>query len=72
MDINSDTHAAIISERPLAGTEGQNVPYFFTGVEGFALNKNILRPFGGSKLSAKLPLVQSTRVCGLCFWNFGQ
>jgi hypothetical protein len=38
-------------QRPLAGTDGPNVPYFFVGDEGFALNKNILRPFGGSKLS---------------------
>jgi hypothetical protein len=36
-------------ERLLSGTEGSNVPYFFVGDEGFALNRNILRPFGGSK-----------------------
>ena len=41
------------SERPLAGTEGPNVPYCFVGDEGFALNRNILRPFGGSNLSVK-------------------
>ena len=41
------------SERPLSGTEGPNVPHFFVGDEGFALNGNILRPFGGSKLSVK-------------------
>jgi hypothetical protein len=52
MEINSDKYAAITSERPLAGT-GQNVPYFLVGDEGFALNKNILLPFGGSKLSVK-------------------
>jgi len=39
------------SERPLAGTEGPNVPYFLVGDERFALNRNILRPFGGSNLS---------------------
>ena len=41
------------SERPLSGTEGPNVPYFFVGDEGFALNRNILRPFGVSNLSVK-------------------
>jgi len=51
------------------------VPHFFVGDEGFALNRNILRPFGGSNLSVKkksvqLPLVQSTKVCGMCFWYF--
>jgi len=40
-------------ERPLSGTEGPNVAYFFVGDEGFALNRNILRPFGGSNLSVK-------------------
>ena len=30
------------SGRPLAGTEGPNVPHFFVGDEGFALNRNIL------------------------------
>jgi len=39
------------SEISLAGTEGPNVPYFFVGEEGLALNTNILRPFGGSALS---------------------
>jgi len=29
------------SERAVLGTEGQNVPYFFVGDEGFALNRNI-------------------------------
>jgi hypothetical protein len=54
------------SKRPLAGTEDPNVPYFFVGNEGFALNTNILRHFGGSNLSIKkkkslqLSLVQST------------
>jgi len=41
------------SERPLSGTEGPNVPHFFVGDEGFALNGNILRPFGGSNLGVK-------------------
>ena len=53
MDISSDKYAAIISERPLARTEGPNVPYFFVGDEGFALNRNILRPFGGSNPCVK-------------------
>ena len=34
------------SERPLSGTEAPNVPYFFVGDEGFALNRKLLRPFG--------------------------
>jgi len=29
------------TERSLSGTEGRNVPYFFVGDEGFALNRNI-------------------------------
>jgi len=41
------------SERPLAGTEGPNVPNFFVADEGLALNRNILRPFDGSNLSVK-------------------
>jgi len=41
------------SERPLSGKEGPNVPHFCVGDEGFALNRNILRPFGGSNLSVK-------------------
>ena len=41
------------SERPLSGTEDPNVPQFFVGDKGFALNRNILRPVGGSKLSVK-------------------
>ena len=66
------------SERLLSGTEDPNVPYFFVGDEGFALNRNIylLRPFGGSNPSVKkrvqLSLVQSTKLCGMRFWNFEQ
>jgi hypothetical protein len=30
------------SERPLAGTEGPDVPYFLVGDVGCALNRNIL------------------------------
>ena len=65
------------SERPLSVTEGPNVPHFFVGDEGFALNRNTLRLFGGSKLSVKkkgiqLSLVQSTMVRGMCFWYFEQ
>jgi hypothetical protein len=36
----------LFSDRRLSGTEGPNVPYFFVGDEGFALNRNILLPFG--------------------------
>ena len=39
------------SERPLSGTEGPHVPYIFLRYEGFALNRNILRHFGGIKLT---------------------
>ena len=53
MDINSDKYAGITSDRPLSGTEGPNVPYFFVGDEGFVLNRNLLRHFGGSNLSVK-------------------
>ena len=64
------------NERPLSATEGPNVRHVFVEDEGFALNRNILRPFGGSNLSVKkrvqLPLVQSTKLCGMCFWNFEQ
>jgi hypothetical protein len=41
------------SERPLSGTEGTNVPYFFVGDGGFELNRNILRAFCGSNLGVK-------------------
>ena len=54
--------AAISSERPLAGTEGPNVPYLFVGDEGSALNKIILRPFGGSDLIVR-ERVYSYRLC---------
>jgi len=65
------------SERPPSVTECPIVLHFFVGDEGFALNRNILKTFGGSNLSAKkksvqLSLVQSTTVCGMCFWNFEQ
>jgi hypothetical protein len=43
----------LASERPLSETEGPNVPYFFVGDERFALNRNMFRPCGGSKLSFK-------------------
>jgi hypothetical protein len=62
MDIHSDKYAAITSDRPLAGTEGPNVPHFFEGDEAFAPNRNILRPFGGSKLSVKNG-VYKIRLC---------
>jgi hypothetical protein len=41
MDINSNI-MALPSERPLAVTEGPNVPHFFIGDEELALNKNNL------------------------------
>jgi len=50
------------SERTLSETEGPNVPHFFVGDEGFALNRNILRPFGGSNLSVK-KRVYNCRLC---------
>ena len=50
------------SGRPLSGTEGQNVPHFFVGDEGFALNRNILPSFGGSDLSVKRR-VYNYRLC---------
>ena len=49
------------SER-LSVTEGPNVPHFFVGDEGFALNRNILRPFGASNLSVKKG-VYNYRLC---------
>jgi hypothetical protein len=50
------------SDRPLSGTEGPNVPYFFVGDEGLALNRNILRPFDGSNMSVK-KRVYNYRLC---------
>jgi len=49
-------------ERPLSGTEGPNVPHFFLGDEGFALNRYILRPFVESNLSVKKRLC-NYRLC---------
>ena len=74
MDIIETNLLVLPSERPLAGIEGLNVPYF-VGEEGLTLNTNILRPFVGSNLSFKkrvshLSLVQKSKVCGMCFWNF--
>jgi len=43
----------LTSKIPLSGTEGPNVPHFFVGDEGFALNRTILRTFGGSNLCLK-------------------
>jgi hypothetical protein len=62
------------SERPLSGTEGPHVPHFFVGDEGFALYTST---FDGSNLSVKkksvqLSLVQSTKLCAMCFWSFEQ
>jgi hypothetical protein len=50
------------SDRPLAGTEGSLVPHFFVGDEVFALNRNILRPFGGYNLSVKKKKVYNYRL----------
>jgi len=50
------------SERPLSETEDPNVPLFFVGDKGFALNRNIIRPFGGSNLSVK-KRVYNYRLC---------
>jgi len=50
------------NERLLSGRKGPNVPYSFVGDEGFALNRNILRPFGGSNLSVK-KRVYNYRLC---------
>jgi hypothetical protein len=54
------------SEIPLSGTAGANVLYCCVGDDGFALNTNVLPPFGGSDLSVKkrvpLSLVQSTKI----------
>jgi hypothetical protein len=50
------------SYRSLSGTEGPNVPYFFVD-DGFALNRNILQPFGGSNLSVKKKRVYKYRLC---------
>jgi hypothetical protein len=51
------------SELPLAGTEGPHVPFFFVGDEGFALNRNMHRPFGGSKRSVKKKRVYKCHLC---------
>jgi hypothetical protein len=48
--------------RPLAGTEDSNESHFFVGDEGFTLNRNILRPFGGSNLNVK-KRVYNYRLC---------
>jgi hypothetical protein len=50
------------SERPLSGTKGPNVPYSFVGVEEFAKNRNILRPFCACNLSVKKKVYN----CHLC------
>ena len=68
------------SDRPLSGTDGPHLPYLFVWDEVIALNSNVLRPFGGfsktakkkKKKSVQLSLVQSTKVCGMCFCNFEQ
>jgi len=52
----------LLSEIPLSGTEGPNVPHSFVGDEGFALNRNILGPFPGSNLSVTKS-VYNYRMC---------
>ena len=41
------------SDRPLSGTKAPNVQHFFVRDERLALNRNILRPYGGFNLSVK-------------------
>jgi hypothetical protein len=55
-------------ERLLSGAEGPHVTCFVVADEGFALNGNILRHFGGSNLSVK---VCTTIACAEheCIWN---
>jgi len=50
------------SDRPLSGTEDPNVPHFFVGDDGFALNRNILRSFVGSNRGVKERLY-NYRLC---------
>ena len=61
------------SERPLAGTASPNIPYF-VGKEGLALITNIFDLLQDLtwvlKDISQLSLVQTTIVCGMCFWNF--
>jgi hypothetical protein len=57
------------SERPLAGAEGPNVPYFLVGDEGFALNRNKLRPFIGSNLSVTNNVQNITCAEREVMWN---
>ena len=56
-------------ELPLSGTEGRNVPHFFVGDEGFALNRNILRPFGRCNLSVKKECKIIACAEHECMWN---
>jgi len=57
------------SERHLSGTEGPNVPHFFLGDEGFALNRNILQPFGESNLSVKKNWTTTACAEHKVMWN---
>jgi hypothetical protein len=54
----------LTSKIPLSGTDGPNVLQFFVGDKGFALNRNIIGPFGGSNLSVK-KRVYNYRLCGI-------
>ena len=76
-DVSAICTMFTIYTRKAKGERETESPHFFVGDEGFALHRNILRPFGRSNLSVKknsveLPLVQSTKVRGMCFWNFEQ
>jgi len=59
----------LTSERPLSGTEGPNVPHLFVRDEGFALNRNTLRHFGGSNLSFKKECTNVTCAKHNGMWN---
>ena len=69
MDKNSDKYAEITQWKTSWGTEGPDVPHFLVGEESFVLNRNILRPFGGSNLSVNNN-VYKYRLCKL--WSYGQ
>jgi hypothetical protein len=49
----------LLSVGPLAGAVGPCVPCFFVGNEGLALNRDILRPLGGSNLSVNKRLCRA-------------
>jgi len=69
MDINSDKYVGITQWETLSGTEGPNVPHFFVGDEGFALNRSILRPFGGPNMSVKKKCINIACADHAGLWN---